>query len=158
MPVLDDIISTLNYNTTVKDIRQGVFLTGVVSRHCGLASTLPRDALRQTTPFAQEPGTLLDKQLQELVHLSYSERLLEACIGLATINSLMEINEEASVPLNAAELIINKGTGKKVAIVGHFPFVPKVREFTKVLWVIEKNIGGSRARRAPARRSRSRRR
>jgi len=32
-----------------------------------------------------------------------------------------------------------KGKGKMIAIVGHFPFVPKRREIAKELWVIEKN-------------------
>ena len=32
-----------------------------------------------------------------------------------------------------------KGEHKKVAVVGHFPFLPKVREKADVLWVIEKN-------------------
>jgi hypothetical protein len=36
-------------------------------------------------------------------------------------------------------LIAEKGRGKRVAIVGHFPFIPKIREMVKELWVIEKN-------------------
>ena len=45
MTVLDDIIDTLDFETEVKDIRQGVFHTGVLTRYCGLAATIPRDAL-----------------------------------------------------------------------------------------------------------------
>ncbi|HUV52864.1 MAG TPA: DUF364 domain-containing protein, partial [Dehalococcoidia bacterium] len=41
--------------------------------------------------------------------------------------------------LNAAELIQEKGSGKRVAIVGHFPFVNRLRETTKELYVIEKH-------------------
>ena len=47
--------------------------------------------------------------------------------------------EQKVVPLNAADLILEKGTGKKVAIVGHFPFVKKVRDAAQKLWVLEKN-------------------
>jgi uncharacterized protein (DUF4213/DUF364 family) len=36
-------------------------------------------------------------------------------------------------------LIAEKGTGKKVAIVGHFPFIAQLREVVNKLWVIEKN-------------------
>ncbi len=43
--------------------------------------------------------------------------------------------------LNATEVILRKGEGKRVAIVGHFPFIPRVRERVKELWVIEKNPG-----------------
>ncbi|GAF99144.1 unnamed protein product, partial [marine sediment metagenome] len=47
MKILDDLISQLNPEAPVRDIRQGVFHTGVLTRNCGLAATLPRDALRQ---------------------------------------------------------------------------------------------------------------
>ena len=58
---------------------------------------------------------------------------------MATINSLLEIEEDSCIELNAAEVIKEKGKGKRVAIVGHFPFIPKVREIAKDVWVIEKN-------------------
>ena len=139
MPVLDEIISTLNFNVKINDIRQGVFLTGVVSRHCGLASTLPRDAFRQESLFVRAPGLLLESSAEKLVHLAYSNRILEAAIGMATLNSLLDVNEQETVSLNAADLILHKGAGKKVAIVGHFPFVQKVRDAAKRLWILEKN-------------------
>ena len=44
MVILDDIIATLDFNATVRDIRQGVFHTAVLTRNCGLAASLPRDA------------------------------------------------------------------------------------------------------------------
>ena len=139
MRILDDLISILNFDAAVKDICQGIFHTGVLTRNCGLAATLPRDALRQKAPMVQEPGSLLEKDSRELSRLAYSPRLLEAAIGMATINSLLEIDENSCVELNAAELILEKGKQKAVAIVGHFPFIPKVRESAKKLWVIEKN-------------------
>ena len=58
---------------------------------------------------------------------------------MAALNSLLDVDEKAVVELNAADLILKKGESKAVAIVGHFPFVPKVRQRAKDLWVIEKN-------------------
>ena len=139
MKILDDVISTLDFNAELKDIRQGVFHTGVLTRNCGLAATLPRDALKQGPPLVKEPGFLLDKEVKDLVRFSYSERLLEAAIGMATINSLLQIDEDSCLELNAADLILEKGEDKKVAIVGHFPFLNRVRSAAKELWVIEKN-------------------
>jgi uncharacterized protein (DUF4213/DUF364 family) len=139
MKILDDLISALDFRVPVRDIRQGFFHTAVLTRFCGLAATLPRDALKQEGPAVREPGLLLDKSSEELAHMSYSDRLLEAAIGLATINSLLEVDLESCVELNAAEVILQKGEGKSVAIVGHFPFLPRVREKAKALWVIEKN-------------------
>ena len=124
MKVLDDVISALDAGGGAKDIRQGIFHTGVVTRNCGLASTLPRDALRQRPPLVKQPGALLEKSALELVQMAYSDSILEAAIGMATINSLLEIDEEKCRELNARELIAEKGQGKRVAIVGHFPFIP----------------------------------
>jgi len=139
MKILDDLLSILNPEASVRDIRQGLFHTGVLTRNCGLAATLPRDALRQAQPSVKEPGFLLEKTALELARMAYSESLPEAAIGMAAINSLLEIDEERCLNLNAGDLIAEKGRGKKVAIVGHFPFIPKLREIAKALWVIEKN-------------------
>jgi len=139
MTIIDDLIATLNFDVSVKDLRQGVFHTGVLTRNCGLAATLPRDALRQEPPMIKEPGFLLDKEPRELSQLAYSQSILEAAIGMATINSLLEIEEDSCIELNAAELIKEKGRDKRVAIVGHFPFIPKIREIAREVWVVEKN-------------------
>ena len=137
--ILDDLMSTLNFETDVRDIRQGIFHTGVLTRNCGLAATLPRDALRQKPPMVKEPGFLLKKSPREIAEMAYSEMLLEAAIGVAAINSLLEIDENHCIELNAADLILRKGKEKKIAIVGHFPFLPKIRKIARELWVIEKN-------------------
>ncbi len=139
MKVLDELISTLDFNAPVKEVRQGIFHTGVLTRYCGLAATLPKDALRQKPPLVREPGRLLEKTPEALARMAYSESILEASIGMATINSLLEVDLHSCTELNAADLILEKGEGKNVVIVGHFPFLPRVRERAKALWVIEKN-------------------
>ena len=139
MQILDDLLSSLNPEVSVRDIRQGLFFTGVLTRHCGLASTLFRDTIRQRRPSVKEPGFLTEKTALELAQMAYSESLPEAAIGMAAINSLLEIEEERCLSLNAGDLIAEKGKDKRVVIVGHFPFTPKLREVTKELWVIEKN-------------------
>ena len=139
MKILDEMISTLDMKAGVRDIRQGLFHTAVLTSNCGLAATLPRDALRQEQPSVKEPGFLLKKSVQQLAQMCYSESIPEAAIGMATINSLLEVDEERCQNLNARDLIVEKGRDRRVAIVGHFPFIPKLREAVKELWVIEKN-------------------
>ncbi len=92
--------------------------------------------------MVKEPGDLLNKSPEDLAHLAYSPSILEAAIGMAALNSLLEVDQDACVELNAAELIMEKGEEKNVAIVGHFPFIPRVREISAQLWVIEKNPRG----------------
>lgn len=139
MKIIDDLISSLDFNVKIKDIRQGVFHTGVMTRYCGLAATLPHDALRQDPPMVKEAGNLMEKTARELADFAYSGSIMEAAIGMATINSLIEIDENRCIELNAADLILEKGRGKNVTVVGHFPFLPRIRNDLRELWVIEKN-------------------
>ncbi|MBN1161026.1 MAG: DUF364 domain-containing protein [Dehalococcoidales bacterium] len=139
MKIINDILATLEYENPVKDIRMGPFQTAVVTGRCGLAST-PHDQgpHHKKSPVA-DAGMLLEKDARELAGMANSRSPVEASIGMATINSLVEIDEKRCAKLNAGDLIASKGEGKKVAIIGHFPFVQKLRQTTKELWVIEKN-------------------
>jgi len=70
--------------------------------------------------------------------MAKSESPPEAAIGMATINSLIEIEEQRCAEVNAGDLLASKGQGQRVAIVGHFPFVPQLRSVAEELWVIER--------------------
>lgn len=139
MKILDDVLSSLDSTAIVKDIRLGVMHTAVISHGCGLASTLTYDAFKQAGPHVVEPGNLLDKTAHELAIMANSARIMEAAIGMATINSLIQFDEANCVAINASEILAEKGKGKKVAIIGHFPFIPALKEQVGQLWVIEKN-------------------
>lgn len=139
MNILEHLLLELDYSTPTREVRLGVFHTAVVTRRCGLAATMPRDALRQAAPLVREPGLLTDRSAEELARLACSDSLLEAAVGMAAINSLLEVDPDACEERNAAELILQKGAGRNVAVVGHFPFLPRVREKAQQLWVIEKN-------------------
>jgi uncharacterized protein (DUF4213/DUF364 family) len=139
MKIIDEIIATLDCRATVRDIRQGPFQTAVVTRNCGLASTPHESGPHHETVPVKNAGRLLDQDAAALVGLANSTSPQESCIGMATINSLLDVDENRCVKLNAGDLIIRMGEGKKVAIIGHFPFVPRLRKAAGELWVIEKN-------------------
>jgi len=139
MKIIDDLLSTLNYESPVKDVRQGAFQTAVLTRYCGLAST-PHDPgpHHEQTPV-KEAGLLLEKDAMTLAYMANSPSPMESAIGMATINSLIEVDEQRCVELNAGDLLAKEGEDKRVAIVGHFPFVPRLRKMVKELWVVERN-------------------
>ena len=142
MKIIDDIISTLDFEAPVRDIRMGPFQTAVLTRYCGLASTPHDPGPHHDRSPVKDAGQLLGKDAGTLANMANSSSELEAAIGMATINSLLEIDERRCTELNAADLLAKKGEGKRVAIVGHFPFVPRLRPIVKELWVIEKNPRG----------------
>ena len=139
MGIIDDMLSSLDYKASVRDIRQGAFQTAVLTRGCGLASTPHDPGPHHSQTPVKEPGLLLNKDTLSLARMALSPSPLEAAIGMATINSLIDVDEQRCTELNAGDLLSKKGEGKKVAIIGHFPFVPKLRRVVRELWVIERN-------------------
>jgi uncharacterized protein (DUF4213/DUF364 family) len=133
----------------VRDIRLGAFWTAVVvelkgHRRCGLASSLRDDDDHHHggEPAMRDAGLLVGRSARELAQLARSCRPMEAAIGIATINALLPAREKQWIDLNAGEAIARHGVDKKVALVGHFPFIPRLRERVGVLWVLEKRPSG----------------
>ncbi|MDN5376624.1 MAG: uncharacterized protein PWQ39_1665 [Thermacetogenium sp.] len=137
MSLIDDIIDSLVGDEVVRDVRVGPFWTGVWSRCCGLASTTFTHEHEGRFPVG-EAGFLTGKSARSLCRYATSESLLEATIGIAAINSLIEPDVERCQEINAGELLVERGAGKRVAVVGHFPFVPQLRRVAGELWVLEK--------------------
>ena len=169
MSIIDDLLATLpSPGPDVREVRIGAFWTAVVlepapfqksalitggSRirtfpkirgyyRCGLASALRDDDHHHHAHNpVREAGHLHERSARELAELARSESLLEASIGLATINALLDVDEDACVELNAEQVILEQGASRRVAVVGHFPFISRVREAAKQLWVLEKRPG-----------------
>lgn len=136
MTLLNGLLVSMPEDAPVRSVLVGVHWTIVCSRHCGLASTLvggkPHGHER-----VREVGQLHRKTARELAEFARSDNLLEASIGLAAINSLLDVDERLAVQVNAGDVLIEHGKGKNVALVGHFPFIPNLRQAVGQLWVIE---------------------
>jgi hypothetical protein len=135
--ILDDLIRSLKGDALAREVRVGPFFTAVWSRGCGLASTVMPEEHDHGATFVQDAGALAGRSALELVRLAFSDSMLEAGIGLAAINSLLDVDESRCVELNAGDLLVERGRGRRVALVGHFPFVPALREAAARLWVLE---------------------
>jgi uncharacterized protein (DUF4213/DUF364 family) len=143
MSVLDALLATLpDERVALRDVRIGPFWTVVwTERGAGLAST-QRDAhTPHGTSLIRWAGDLLDHDARELAELLCSSSPMDAGLGMATVNGLLEVDEEKLTARNASEEIIERGRGKRVAIVGHFPFIPRVREAVRHLDVLELDPG-----------------
>ena len=138
MNILSDLLECLDMDTPIRKVLVGVHWTVVCSRFCGLASTFVGDKPHGHDP-ARAVGHLHEKSARELAEYARSDNLLEASIGVATINSLLAVDESGAVEVNAVEVLIENGLGKNVALVGHFPFIPKLHSAVGQLWVIEQH-------------------
>ncbi len=137
MRILDDLIASLEEDAPVEEVHTCVFWTAVVSKRCGLASTV-REVGPHGERQVQGVGSLHKKSALELAQYVKSDLPLEASIGMACINSLLEVDESQCVELNARDFLLERGRDKKIALVGHFPFIAKLRGVAKRLWVVER--------------------
>jgi len=136
--IVNDLLQRLPEDAEVRSVLVGAHWTAVCSRHCGLASTVIADKPHGHARV-REVGRLHLKTAHELAEYARSEDPLEASIGVAAINSLIEADPKCAVELNAADVLAEKGRGRKVALVGHFPFIPALRRAAAELWVLERH-------------------
>lgn len=142
MSLIDDLLNTLP-DGPVQEMQVGAFWTAVVVEvegrlRCGLASTVRDDDHHHGgKPAVQDAGRLMERSARELAELARSRSPMEAAIGIASINALLPAREEQWVDRNAGQVIAQLGAGKRVALIGHFPFVPQLREVVGKLWVLE---------------------
>lgn len=137
MGVAQQILESIKGDEEIKEIRVGIFWTGVWSKRCGIALTLhPEFEHEQAVRGA---GALKGMTALELANLWNSPLLTERSLAIASLNSLLDPKEEDLRDLDAGDFLFQEGAGKKIALVGHFPFVPKLREVAKKLWVLELN-------------------
>jgi len=147
--LIQELIETLPQGE-VREIRVGAFWTAVlvetdVGQQCGLATTMKDgcDDHHHTDETAVGyAGDLHKMDARALASLANSDSSLEASIGLATMNALLPKRESDWVEMNAEQVVIDRGVGKRVALVGHFPFIPRWREVVDTLWVLEKRPRG----------------
>ncbi|RJP49691.1 MAG: hypothetical protein C4586_07075 [Anaerolineaceae bacterium] len=138
MKIIDTLIASVADDVPVRSVQVGAHWTVVCSRHCGMAATL---ASNHPHGHAQvrEAGHLYKKSARELAEYARSTNLLEASIGMAAINSMLNVDESLATEINASEVLASRGRGKKIALVGHFPFVSQLRAAVGQLWVVEQN-------------------
>jgi uncharacterized protein (DUF4213/DUF364 family) len=125
----------------VRKIIIGVHWTLVSSKYCGLGSTMVGEGPHGHSQI-RDVGVLHKKSTQELAQWILSDNLLEASIGIAALNSLLDVDESQMEQVNAAEVISRESKDKNLVVVGHFPFVERMKSIAKNCWVIEKRPYG----------------
>jgi uncharacterized protein (DUF4213/DUF364 family) len=112
-------------------------------RRCGLASTLRNENHHHDgRPVAQDAGELTKHSARELAEFVRSFQPLTAAIGIATINALLPMQVDLWHDRNAEDVLADHGAGKRVVLIGHFPFIPRLREQVGNLLVLEQQPQG----------------
>ncbi len=141
--VIDDLLASLPIEPVpLLEVCIGAFWTVVWSEQgAGLASTQRDTQSPHGKSLVRKAGNLLDYSAQEMAGLLQARSPMEAALGMAAVNALLDVDESRLVERNAAEEIMHRGEGKRVAIAGHFPFIQKVRRAAAHLDVLELDPG-----------------
>jgi hypothetical protein len=128
----------------IEQVQIGLRWTAVVScsshgRRCGLATT------RRINPghgrdLLPESGKLHSLRAAELARgiLEHAHPLMHS-VAVATINSLLPAPEKVEKTADAEALLASMGAGRRVTVVGHFPFTDRLRGKVGHLDVLEKD-------------------
>ncbi len=139
-PLIEALIETLP-DAPVRTVLIGTHWTAVVvegqgGKRCGLASSL-RPPNHHGGPAVTEAGRLHLRTGRDLAQLVHSDSPPEISVGMAAINALLPRDESAWEELNAEHIIAEQGADGHVVLVGHFPFVPRLRSRVGRLSVLE---------------------
>lgn len=138
MNIITALLNSLEKDAPVRSVLIGAHWTVVCSRHCGMAATITSDETHAQA-LIRDVGSLHRKSARELAEYATSTDTLEASIGVAAINSMLDVDESAAREINASRVLIERGRGKSVALVGHFHFIQQLRQSAARLWVIEQH-------------------
>jgi uncharacterized protein (DUF4213/DUF364 family) len=148
LPILKLLLDSIA-DGEVLDVRIGLHWTAVVvevsgERRCGLASTLfsgHGHHEHRGEPDVPSAGKLEALSAKQLANESLLDRLTRASVGIAALNALLPRDPQSWVESNAEDIIAQYGDGKRVVIVGRFPFVPRLADRVGELLVLEQQPG-----------------
>ena len=123
------------------DLRVGAYWVVVrTSIGAGMASALrSEEHLRGHQPIGRA-GHLLELSPVELTRLLRSNSPPEAAIGLAAANALLGPDVPQLREEKALSILQDRGRGRRVAMIGHFPFADELRGICEELLVFERGV------------------
>lgn len=137
MEILKNILKNIKEDAPVQEVRRGIHWTAVVSRRCGLASTMAQVGCNHEEAAWTE-GSLTEMTALELARYCLGGDTAKASLGLAAMNSLLDVDPDKYTDVDGLQMVREMGKGKNVSIIGHFPFMEGIAKEAKNLWVIEK--------------------
>jgi uncharacterized protein len=140
--ILMDLLDELP-DFRVMDVCVGVHWTAVVAEvagvlRCGLASTLANGTGHTGETGLPHAGRLLELDGRTLARWVLAETTLEHSLGMAALNAALPLPQGGWIDGNGSEFLASLGKDKKMAVIGHFPFLAGLRPAVAQLWVLEK--------------------
>jgi uncharacterized protein (DUF4213/DUF364 family) len=148
MPSIDAIHDTIleaaavNADASLVELRIGHYWSVVqTSAGVGMASALRSESHLHGSVPIPDAGFLHDRAPLELAERLRSSSPPEATLGLATANALLGPPNGRLTEHNAVSILTDRGAGKRVAMIGRFPFSDRLAPACGELWVFERGDG-----------------
>ncbi len=131
MTIIETLVEEVTEAQVVRALCVGLFWTVVESSHggCGVAATgfgwLAASPCMDDVVIAGA-GTLLGQPLRALARPGPTATLPQRALGLAALNAAWP-PPAGALAMDAEEVIAEHGRGKRIAVIGHFPFVRRLR-------------------------------
>lgn len=145
--IIQEIIEALEEkanNKKVEDLRIGLCYTAVLLNdgQLGLAYTFRSQKVTPCT-HPLKAGTIKGKNAIEIIHYALSDHLLEASLGIAAINAIVNQQIDNAIEGDILDVISIK-TSDIVGMVGFFrPLIDPLKKSVKKLYIFEeRNITG----------------
>jgi uncharacterized protein (DUF4213/DUF364 family) len=121
----------------VECLTYGAHIVSVESLTMGLATWA---CGRHPVAHGALPSISSSNSVKNLAGLLHDNDPIKSSLGLAAVNSMLpDPLPEDVVDVNAGDLILEIGKNKRVAVIGHFPFVQRMKGKFKELMVFEKS-------------------
>lgn len=126
---------------SVGRVRVGAYWTFVdTARGAGLASSLrSEDHLHGECPIV-DAGRLHLMSAVRIAGLLRSASAPEASVGLAAVNALLNGAAAGLTETRALDVLRERGAGRRVAMIGRFPFADQLLGSCAELWVFERGL------------------
>lgn len=131
MKLVEDLLASVaDLDCEVRRVCIGLHWTVVESRYAGMAHTYKTSRKVEVT----DSGDLVGRSALDLAARLRSWEPLEASVGLAALNSLIE---PSGYPGNVFEEIVQAASGKTVTVIGRFPSNEQVSAAAKKAYFLE---------------------
>jgi len=117
----------------VENVTIGLHWTCVLSKYCGMGMT--HDIGKEI----KNAGRLEEMTTSQLAEYLKSWNLLEAGVGLAAINSVIDPPTNVRKDVNGLDVGLEVGKGKKVVMIGKFPYIEKFKKVAREFIILELN-------------------
>jgi uncharacterized protein len=123
MQILKDVIDGLGADASIAEVRRGLHWNAGISKYCGLSSVLSQDAFCCNNEGEDLPApkkSFTEMSARELAQFSLSNDLTKASLGIAAINSLVDVDVAKGADQDGLQLVYDLGKGKNISV--HRPF------------------------------------